>query len=78
MKRYLIILVKQAVHRGRAETVVASVPLWASATSAGRDRLPNGDILETLLPQKSAMNTTQSARGKEVGWAAKCEEYFVS
>ena len=43
------------------------------------DNLPNGDVLEApLLPQKSKVKTTQSARGKEEGQAAKLEEYFAT
>lgn len=71
-KPYLLIFVKQAIHRGPAETVVDSVSLCASAQKyRHEDSLPNGDVPESLSPQKSKVKTAQYAGGKEEGQNSK-------
>lgn len=70
---------RQAIHRGPAETVVDSVSLCASARKyRHEDSLPNGDIPEPLFPQKSKVKTVQYAGGKGEGQDSKALGIFCN
>ena len=77
-KPYLLIFVKEAIHRGPAETVVDSVSLCASAQKyQHEDSLPNGDIPESLhRNQKWKQLNTLEARRRDR--TAKLQEYFAT